>query len=238
MNKLNHKYVSIDTVVARMLRHPLIKDVNYDDLISHAIDVLRLLHVPGQLVENSCYKDVVEYKAALPEESLNLKAVDCIKNKQHIPMLMSRHTAHNHISKMPSGNSNTSEYTYTLNNGMINTNIKSGEIFIIYDAFKTDERGFPMIPDSMALIKAIENYIKVQVFSVLVDLQKISQASLQRAEQEYSWYIGKAQTEFQGFQNDDHVETFLRSFTKMFTDYKAHGSRHKYEVNRELKLPN
>jgi hypothetical protein len=238
MNTRNHKYISIDHIIARLMRHPMLKDVNYDDMIAHAVDVLRLLKVPGQHEEKSCFKDIVEYKVRIPEESLNVKAVDLIKNKNHIPMVMATDTAHNHLNNLNKNRNNTTENTYSINGGMINTNQREGEVFIIYDAFKTDELGLPMIPDSIAVIKAIENYIKVQVFGVLVDLQKVSPNTLSRAEQEYGWYMGKAQSEFQGFVNEDDTESFLRNFKRLFINNNSHKDRGRYGVNRELKLPN
>ena len=128
---------------------------------------------------------------------------------------------------------NSGMYTYTLNNGAIHTNQEDGQVFIVFDGFGCDKEGFPLIPDSMSLILAIENYIKWMVFSVFLDLGKISSSSVDRAEQQYNWYIGKAQTEFQGFQNDDELESFLRDWKRQFSQDKNHRSRGMYRNIRE-----
>lgn len=240
MNNRNFQYVSIDVVANRILKHPLLKDINYEDIISHTVDVLRLVNVPATYEEKSSFHDITEYKAKLPNDNLNVKAVDYVTAAgNNIPMVIATDTLNNHHSKLnPTRNKNQSVYTYSINGGMIHTNKETGRIFITYDQLKCGEDGFPMIPDSASLIKAIENYIKIQVFNVLADLNKIPGASLQRAEQEYSWYIGKAQTEFQGFINDDDTESFLRDFKKLFIENNNHKERNMYNVNREVRYKN
>lgn len=235
MNNRNFQYVSMDVIANRILKHPLLKDLNYEDIISHAVDVLRLVNVPATYEEKSSYHDIIEYKAKLPDDNLNLKTVDFVHPSGNTtPMVIATDTLHNHHSKL---NKNRNLYqtvlTYSINGGMIHTNKETGRIFITYDQLKCGEDGFPMIPDSIPLIKAIENYIKIQAFGVMVDLNKIPGSSLQRAEQEYSWYIGKAQAEFQGFVNDDDTESFLRDFKKLFIETTNHKERNMYNVNRE-----
>jgi hypothetical protein len=238
MNNRNHKYISMDVIANRILKHPLLKDMNYEDIISHTVDVLRLVNVPATYEEGSMYRDIIEYKAKLPQDNMNLKTVDYVRGNSHVPMVIATDSLNNHLEKLPSERNNRAAYTYTVNGGMIHTNQETGRIFITYDQLKCGPEGIPMIPDSVSLIKAIENYIKVQVFSVLVDLQKMGGASLQRAEQEYSWYIGKAQTEFQGFMNEDDLESFLRDFKRLFIENTNHKERNMYNVNREVKFKN
>lgn len=237
MNNRNFQYVSMDVIANRIMKHPLLHDINYEDIISHAVDVLRLVNVPATYQEKSCYKDIIEYKVKLPDDNLNLKTVDLISTSgTPTPMVIATDTLQNQYMKLNKNRSaGQSVPTYSVNGGMIHTNKENGRVFITYDQLMCGEDGFPMIPDSVPLIKAIENYIKVQVFSVLVDLNKMPGQSLQRVEQEYSWYIGKAQTEFQGFINDDDTESFLRDFKKLWIENTNHKERNMYNVNREVR---
>lgn len=240
MNTRNFQYISMDVIANRILKHPLLSSINYEDIISHAVDVLRLLRMPASYEEKGSYHDLIEYKAKLPDDNLNIKTVDYVSHSgQTTPMVIATDALHNHNSKLTSGRiSGQTVLTYSINGGMIQTNQENGRIFITYDQLKCGENGVPMIPDSVPLIKAIENYIKVQVFTVLVDLNKLPGQSLQRVEQEYSWYIGKAQTEFQGFINDDDTESFLRDFKRLVIENTNHKERNMYNVNREAKLRN
>ena len=238
MNTTNNKYISIDVITSRILKHPLLKDLNYEDIISYTVDVLRLVNMPRSYVEKSCYLNIVDYKAKLPNDNLNIKTVDYIQGGYPNPMTIATDSLHNHMDKLTNKARNTSVLTYTIDYEMIKTNQESGVLFITYNTLQCDKDGLPMIPDNVALIKAIENYIKVQVFSVLVDLQKINRESLNRAEQEYCWYIGKAQTSYQGFLNEDDMESFLNDFKRLFIQNNTHGQRHMYNVNKELRYKN
>jgi len=245
MNKNNYKFVSIDVIANRITRHPLLKDINYEDIIAYTVDVLRLVSVPRSYVEESRYIEVVDYKAQIPDNCLNVKSVDYIKENANytIPMIIATDSLHNHIDKLSeltsqSTNSDNGVYTYSLNNNTFSINQEDGQLFVVYDTLKCGEDGFPMIPDSIALRLAIENYIKQNVFSILEDLGKISGRAVQKAEQEYAWYIGKAQTEFQGFQNDDDLESFLRDFKRLFIQNTTHDSRGMYNVLREKRYKN
>jgi hypothetical protein len=238
MNSINFQYIPIATIANRIMKHPLLRDMNFSDIVSHAVDVLDLVRVPGQKVEAICYKPIVEFKAQIPVDNKNILSIDYVKNNKQIPMVMGSDGLHNHLASLPKGRNNNTVYTYTINDGMINTNQKDGQVLIKYEKFKTDEDGLPMIPDEVSLVKAIENYIKVQVFTILVDLGKLPGSSLHRAEQEYAWYIGKAQTTFQGFINEDDTESFLRGMKRMMPEGNTHAHRDMYKVNRELKNPN
>lgn len=234
MNKNNYKFVSIDVVANRILRHPLLKDTNYEDIIAYTVDVLRLVNVPRSYEEKSQYINIVEYKAKLPNNCLNVKSVDYIQSGSAYPMVIATDSLHNQIDKLTTNKKrNQCMYTYSLNANMIHTNQEEGRLFVVYDVLKCGEDGFPMIPDSIALRKAIESYIKYEIFSVLEDLGKMSGRAVEKANQEYSWYIGKAQTEFQGFINDDDLESFLRDFKRLFIQNKTHNHRHTYNVVRE-----
>lgn len=237
MNSNNYQYVSIDTISNRITKHPLLKNLNYEDILDYTVDVLRLVNIPTTYEEHSCYRNIVDYKISLPEESVGIKSLDYVDAGNLVPMITSTYGRQNHLEKVPTVH-DSGKYTYTLNGGMAHTNIKSGVAFIIYDRLKCDGNGLPMIPDNVPLIKAIENYIKVQVFSVMVDLGKIPNNALQRAEQEYNWYIGKAQTAFQGFDNDDDTETFLSNFKRMFDLNNTHRFRDRYNSNKELRYKN
>lgn len=236
MNNRNFKYISMDVVANRILKHPLLKDMNYDDIISHAVDVLRLVNVPATYEEASSYHDIIEYKAKLPADNLNVKTVDFVTYAGGmIPMVIATDSLHNHMDRLPGRGAGQTVYTYSINGGMIHTNQENGKLFISYDQLKCGEDGYPMIPDSVSLRKAIENYIKVEAFQVMADMGKISYNTVSKAEQEYAWYIGKAQTEFQGFINDDDTESFLRDFKRMFIENTNHKERNMYNVNREIR---
>jgi len=191
-------YISIDVIANKIFKNPLLKDVNFEDIIDHTLSVIKIAKVPGIYHEESCFKDIDNHMTTLPKNALNIRTVDYCYGKNLIPMVMSTDSLSNHIQKINSNNNinnlhnGYSQKTYSINNNIIKTSFPNGTIFITFDTIRVDENDIPMIPDSEALLRAIEAYIKVQVYSVLADLQKVSERALNRAEQDYLWYIGKA----------------------------------------------
>lgn len=130
MNNLNYNYLSSDVIASRILKHPLMKDMNYEDIISHIVDVLRLVNVPRAYEENSCYRNIVDFKAALPSDRLNIKSVDLIISGYPTPMVLATDTKSTQIDKIKypvfSG-----RYTYTPNADRLHTNCETGMVFVV-----------------------------------------------------------------------------------------------------------
>jgi len=58
----------------------------------------------------------------------------------------------------------TSSDEISIDEGYINTNFESGNIYIKYYGFPFDEQGYPMIPEDEEMKTAIEDYIKYKLF--------------------------------------------------------------------------
>lgn len=71
---------------------------------------------------------------------------------------------------------------------------EDGDVKVAYRAVYTDDNGFPMIPDVPLFQKALELYIKKQVFTYKFDTGEVSQAVLQHTEQDYGWTAGQLQS--------------------------------------------
>lgn len=235
MNNKNFNYVSLDVIANKIYKNPLLKDVNYEDIIDFALSVIKIAKVPGVYVEESCYKDVVDYKAAIPKNALNIKTVDYCSGDSLTSMVKSSDSLSKQVDKIRTGryNDQFTKQTYNINNQIIKTSFCDGKIFITFDTIKVDDDNIPMIPDSEALLRAVEAYIKMQVYTILVDLGKLSERALNRVEQEYYFNIGKVQTEFQGFNNEDDMESFINGFKRTFISDDSHDTRYSGESQRQ-----
>jgi hypothetical protein len=49
------------------------------------------------------------------------------------------------------------------------TSFTNGKVKVSYKAIPVDENGFPLIPDNPTYLSALEQFIKVQVFTILFD---------------------------------------------------------------------
>lgn len=93
------------------------------------------------------------------------------------------------------------ELTFKTQNRIIFTSFEEGEVKVSYKAIPVDEDGLPLLVDNSAYLRALESYIKVQVFTILFDTGKFgtgknSNMVLQNAQQEYAWRAGQLQSEF------------------------------------------
>lgn len=231
MNNKSHNYISLDVIANKIYKNPLLKDTNYEDIIDFALSVIKIAKVPGVYQEESCYKDVIDFKVAIPKSALNIKSVSYCSGNKLIPMLESTNTLANQIDKIKYPLQQS--HTYSIGNSLIKTSCKEGKIFIVFDTIKLDEDDIPMIPDSEALLRAIEAYIKIQIYSVMVDMGKVSERALNRVEQEYYFNIGKAQTEFQEFTNEDSMESFINGWKRQFPTSHEYSGRYDSESKKE-----
>jgi len=132
--------------------------------------------------------------------------------------------------------SNTITYKHVP--GWIYTDFSTGMVELIYSAYKLDDNGFPLLPDNESLILAIENYIKFQYFTILFEMGQIAEKVLDRAEQQYLWYVGQASNSYDT-PTEDEAEVIFDAICRLIPDREAFFTNFKYSSNTEqLKLHN
>lgn len=232
-----HNFISVDYIINDIKSHELMKNINPEVIIEAALTVIELVGIPLLTVEDFCVKELHGGKAKLPQTSLGLKSAyytgnDCsdiepeLRNfrgyevylKQYNFSRMLANTddlANIHVDKMRGNN----YPSYTINNNLINVNKKSGNVLLVYNKLATDSKGIPIIPDNKSLILAITAYVKKNYFTVLSDLGKLpNERSLERAAQDYHWYVGQTQSGLAGFKSEAEVEAFLNYFRKLYQE--------------------
>ena len=266
-------FVKLDLIAGKIMRHPLMKSITYGDIIDHTVSVLRLAKVPGVLVEDSCYMDLVNHKARIPSLVTSINKVSFVTHTGNvIPMTKSSNIMLSQVQKFNTKNAyyrqielgkansidpgddpsiaartgpgvlqgelvrdnSFGQLKYMVNGQSIVCSEKDGKVFILFERINTDDDGVPLIPNSESLIKAIAAYIKIQVFEVLFDLGKLNERSIARAETEYAWYIGQAQTEFQGLSTYDEMESFINEHVRLFNVGSLHSENYESSSDKEL----
>lgn len=111
--------------------------------------------------------------------------------------------------------------TYKIQGMVIFTSTKDTDLEIAYRAFAVDEEGYPLLPDNTSFLRGLENYIKLQWFTILFDMGKINQAVLSNVQQEYAWAAGDAQSEFSRL-DLDKAETLFNSFATLLPRNNEH----------------
>ena len=77
-----------------------------------------------------------------------------------------------------------------------------------------DDDGLPLIIDNSPYLRALEAFIKKEVFSYKFDEGKINERVLNHAEQEYAWRAGQLQGEF-SIPSESEMESIARSWTTL-----------------------
>lgn len=224
MNK-NLNFVSIDIIANNIYKNPLLKDINFEDIIDYTVSILKILRLNDIYEINACYIDIKNHKGFIKAPFLSVRTVDKVENNKLEPMVgTNAHTSFH--------NKETS-FSYSVSNRMIHTSFKEGQVFVTFNSLKLDEDGLPMIPNSEALIRAIQAHIKAEIYNVMFDLGKITKQSLDMARQDYYFSIGQAETEYKGFANDDDIEAFVRDWTRPVQLKNVHKDRGNTTSNRE-----
>lgn len=181
------KNISIKIILDRIMRHPLMQDLSFETAVDYTVDFFGIVGMPRLFEERVEKIPVKNYRARIPCGEASITQIrgfcngDCIRESTD-----SFHMA-------PHRDKAYEEPTFKVQGDYIYLNKKEGEIEVAYKAIPTDEEGYPMIPEDPVFLRALEHYIKKQWFTILFDMGKIQPAVLQNAQQEYAFYVGRAQ---------------------------------------------
>ena len=184
-------YVNIREILSRVLRHPLLQEFTFEQAIQYTIDFIGLFGFPGLYKDKEEIIPICDYRGKLPCDLIEINMVkDC---KTNIP-LRSMTSAFNPGGKYY--NHLKHEPQFKTQGRVIIVSFPEGKIIVSYKAIPVDDEGLPLLIDNTKYLKALELYIKCQLFTVQFDLGKISTQVLNHAEQEYAWAAGQLAEEF------------------------------------------
>lgn len=170
--------ISVKEVLSRLLRHPLLQDVNIEQAVQYTIDFIGIFGLPNFYEVKTVTLPIDNYRTTLPTD---LESIDSVSHNGNILNVVSQ---------------GVDEYGYKVQGRVLYTSFKSGEIDLTYKSISVDDHGFPYLIDNPVFLKALEAYIKKEVFTILFDMGKIQPQVLQHAEQQYAWLAGQLQAEF------------------------------------------
>ena len=229
----NGKFISVKMIADRLMQNPLMKDLNFEFIIDHTVECMRLINMAPIYVSKLSKIEVVNYKADIPIDLIYVNQIFYNKNNAMIPMNSGQDSVHEHYNCLNRSQSNNSDLTYTLNNSKVFTNFENGSIAIAYKAIATDEQCYPLIIDNVKVVRAIESYIKYRWFDILNDMEKVSDRKLNKAEIDYSFNVGQAQSDLV-MPDETEMEALVNSITKILPSKNQFGDRMKYLGSQEF----
>lgn len=227
---MNGNYKSVKHLINKLLVNPLMQNINESDLAQYIGDAIKLIGAPNSYEIKDCTIKIKNFRGTLPNDLIYIDqtlwriGTDANGKGNYVPMRYASSTMHSKYHKVGSPDFNQiSEYAYSLNNHYLHADVEEGEAFMVYRGLVLDELGMPVIPDNIKFEKAIMAYIKVQHYEPFWELGKITDKVFGRAEQEWAWYVGAAQTAGQ-LQTIDEAESFTNAFKRTILKPLQHGS--------------
>ena len=194
----------------RITRHPLMQDIPFETVIDYAVDFIRIVGTPPSFLEKTEVLKVDRYRAELPCDFYEM--IQVRETKSGIAFRYASDSFH-----MSNNRPKVTLPTYKIQNNVIFTSIENGEIEIAYRAMAIDDEGYPLIPDNSSFSRALVAYIKKEWFTVLFDQGKVTDKAMAKADQDYAWAVGQAQTDLIR-PSIDQMEMISNMWNKLLPD--------------------
>lgn len=227
---LNGKYKSIKYILEKVFRDTGIAEgVDIYDAIEWTAECLELIGAPQIYAAKIDEIEICEFKGALPCDLHLIMQVRYVESKvdssgntreSYAPMRYGTDTFHMDNNNVKGGKQ-IGDLTYILNNSYIFTNFEEGKIQMAYKAFATDEDGWPVIPDDIKFVKAVEYYIREKIDYKLFRSGKLPQDVYEQTLQDQLWYIGAAQNRGK-MPSIDQMENIKNNWIRLIPKINQH----------------
>ena len=192
----NVGFINIRVILDRLLRHPLLTDLNLETAIQYSVDFIGIMGLPKVYVDKIETVEIENYRGMLP---CDLVAIEQVRMHNNGVVLRGMTDNFNTLSSRGSSQRNIhnkAELTFKTQGRVIYTSFQEGSVDISYRAMMLDEEGLPLLPDNSVFLKALEMYIKKEWFTILFDLGKLNNQVLQNTQQEYAFRAAQCNNEF------------------------------------------
>lgn len=234
---------NIRRILDRIMRHPMLRDIPFETAVEYTVDFISLMGTPAIYDEKTAIVKIKEWKGELPcdfEHMIQVRIApfqSCQRWTKNTPLVNSpvyRYaTGSFHLSDFKPNEHFTGELTYKVQGMIMYTSTRDIDVEISYRAFAVDDEGYPLLPDNPSFLRGLENYIKLQWFTILFDMGKISQNILFNTQQEYAWAAGDAQSEFSRL-DLDKAESLFNSFKTLLPRNNEHWKTFFTEGSKEI----
>ncbi len=219
-----YNFISIREVLSRVMRHPLLTDLNLETAIQYTIDFFAIMGLPNVYVDKIDTVSIDNYRGKLP---CNCIAINQVRKKDNGVCLRAMTDSFNGTHPEDNG-----ELSFKTQGSVIFTSFKTGDIELSYKAILTDDDGLPLLPDNLVFLKTLELYIKKEWFTILFDMGKISPAVLQNTQQEYAFKAGQCNNEFM-IPSVSEMEAFTRMYNTLIPRVNEFSKAFKHLDNKE-----
>lgn len=222
------KTTTIKRCMDRIRRHPLLQSIPFETVLDYLVDFIQIIGCPRLFMEKTEVIQIKDYRGALPCDFASMIQVRTFdRNDKEYPGLRT-HVAYRYAgdsfhmsSDKPCVGRGGTDYTYKIQGNIIYTSTKDKPIEIAYNAIATDGEGYPLVPDNPSFLRAFDAYVKKQWFTIKFDLGELQPAVLQQALQDYAFYVGDCETEFNRL-SLDRAESLYNSWSTLIVRANEH----------------
>lgn len=233
---LTGKYKSLEFVVEKVFRDTgLVDEVDIYDVVEWAGECIELIGVPDSY-SNQIFKiNIEEGRGKLPCNIIYLRQARAVQGGLYIPMRYESSNFHRYVENVNVDYRNVCDATYQLNDDCIFTSFENGEVELACDVFLIDEKGFPLIPDNIKYVKAVEYYIREKIDYKLWRAGKLQQAVYEKTVQDQLWYLGAAQSAGV-IPNADRLESIKNNWIRLIPQINQHSDYFKSFGRQEQRV--
>lgn len=228
----NGKTTSLKTVLWKIMNNKLASELSYDLAAEYILEGIRLIGAPLSLISKvSSPIKIVNYKAALPTDLVELKAIRAMTDKDSIefdtiPLTTATDPFHGDIACRSNEAESDYEVTYVVESGIIKTSFEEGFVQVAYKALPIDEEGYPLVPDNQKVLLALEYYTLFRYLEPLWTIGKITDKAFNYIDTKKCWYMGAAQADMQ-LSGYDHVEAMMNTINRLIINTNAQSNFYK-----------
>lgn len=189
------QYINIRNILDRLLRHPLLQDTTLEQVVQYTLDFIGVFGMPKMYQDKQETVIIEDFRGQLPCDCISINQIkECESGK--CLRSITDNFAPREIRDKTTAEKYVQELAFKTQGQIIYTSFKEGTILISYKSIPIDSEGYPMLPNNSVFLRALEAFIKKELFTVLFDMGKIQPAVLQNTQQQYAWLAGQLQSEF------------------------------------------
>lgn len=210
------RYINIKEILSRLLRNKKLQDLDLETVVQYTVDFIGVFGLPDMYQDKEIIVPIKQFRGTLPCDLISINQVMdtcsgvCLRSMTDSFMPNHKNRGRRTIGYLDYSD----ELTYKTQNRIIYTSFEEGNVKINYKSIPVDEDGFPLIIDNSPYLRALEAFIKKEVFTNLFDNGEISIQVLQNTQQDYAWRAGQLQSEF-SIPSMSEMESICRSWTTL-----------------------
>jgi hypothetical protein len=221
----NIEYTNIRRVLDEIHRHPLLSDVTLEQVVSYMLVFIRKFGFPKIYVDKEIKVDIKDFRGLLPCDLVSINQVKELKSGICLRSMTDTFNPHDNFHKHEHSHdyefTQVKDLSYKTQGRVIFTSFKHGEIIVSYKAIPVDEDGFPLLIDNPLFIETLKQYVKVEAFTILFDMGKITAQILSNAQAQYANLAAELNSEFT-IPSVDEMESITSMWNTLIPRVREH----------------